>query len=414
MRFILLDPGAVTTVGHHFNYLQTLSHELDRRGIENVSYAHLGVAESEGKLHAKPHFRVSPYATISRDRICGPIENFIAHSEGLFQDLCRLSKNVLDDKNIAVCFPSVHWNQIYGIACWLATLPKDRRPPVSMLLGHAAGVAIDGDQHVIDKGIAPYYRLGYNRLRNLQYPRLTVAAYGAKLAEEHRFLAGMDIVQHPLHFAGEDVVLLPRRPPDGRLKLLYAGDARGNKGFHLLPEILSGIVSATNHIDITVQISGYVSLLGLNSVADRIDVLARKIDRIKLVTGYQDRAAYLEMFNDADIVLLPYQAEAYRSLTSGVLTEALFLGRPLVTPNESFLADQVRQLGDCGTFFDRHEPDSIVAATLALAANFPIYAERACKASRVWRSMHGTGHLVDFLLELANERDDGQPRRQED
>lgn len=399
MRFILLDPGAVTTVGHHFNLLQIISLELERRGIDAVSYAHVGSAENGAQLKTVPHFRASPYSMASRDPICGPLENFLIQSDVLFEDLCRLPETLTEDGQTVLLFPSIHWNQIYGIARWLGTLPPGRRPPVIMLLGQGAGITITGNQCAVNPEIGPYYRIGYNRLRAINYPHLTMATYGSRLVEEHRFLAQMDVHLQPLHFAGEDIVLPPRAPAaNGRINLLYAGDARPNKGFHLLPQILAQVLTRTANVDATVQVSGYVSLLGLDPVANNMEAFTRQTDRVKLVTGYQDREAYLRMIHESDIVLLPYQADSYRSNISGIATEALFLGKPMVVPEGSFLADLVRQLGDCGTISERQEPEAIVAATLALLADFPTYAQRALKARDIWRSQHGTGHLIDFML----------------
>ena len=52
----------------------------------------------------------------------------------------------------------------------------------------------------------------------------------------------------------------------------------------------------------------------------------------KTISGFVGEDDYYRLIEDADAVLLPYQSTVYRSGTSAVFEEAMYLGKPVISP----------------------------------------------------------------------------------
>lgn len=401
-RVLILDPGAIGPVSHHFLHDTIYERELTARGFETTVLVHRDCPTSPATgFTPRPYFTAWPYGRPSRDPISGWLENHIALSETIHQDLRRLPPDLLTGPEaVRVIMHTLHHSTFAGVCRWIAELPREGGPVVHLLFGLQSGFVVGDDETPPEPAIAPLYRMGFNILKEAAYPRLVMAAPLPAHAAEFRALAdGLPVTQHPLHFAGDlfaDLAPAPRR--DGRIRLLYAGDARPNKGFLLLPEIIEALLTARPDIEAAVQVSGFVAAGGCEPAARRLSDLAARTGRVELLFGHTHARDYLQMLADCDALLLPYDAEDYRTLVSGVHTEALFLGKPSVVPAGSVMAELNQALGGCGVAFPACDAPTVAAATLALVDELPLHQARARRARTLWRSRHGNRHLMDFLL----------------
>ncbi len=104
---------------------------------------------------------------------------------------------------------------------------------------------------------------------------------------------------------------------------------------------------------------------------------------VSVVEGTVDAVTYARMLRRCAAVVLPY-GPAYDHQTSGILFEALALGKPIVTRSGSLLAAECRRLGIVQAFFDQWTDEAVTAACCDLLANFAFYRRQsATVASRV-------------------------------
>jgi hypothetical protein len=106
---------------------------------------------------------------------------------------------------------------------------------------------------------------------------------------------------------------------------------------------------------------------------------------------------YYRLVADADLLLCPFDAHAYRRRSSGTLTEAVAAGIPTVVT--------------AGTWLERHQPpgsgesgwdlSSFVEAVRRVCDDYPRYLERARAARDRWLAVHTPTNLVKTLLDSA-------------
>lgn len=125
---------------------------------------------------------------------------------------------------------------------------------------------------------------------------------------------------------------LSERKKSGKRLAVCLGAVRPDKGGKKLRSIVSGLDGASGAFDLVLQAARWPDSL-------RADCLALKGRKdIAVIERPLSEAAYLQLLNLADVVLLPYEAEAYRCRVSRVFIEASLAGR-LVLASEGISAE---------------------------------------------------------------------------
>jgi glycosyltransferase involved in cell wall biosynthesis len=180
----------------------------------------------------------------------------------------------------------------------------------------------------------------------------------------------------------------PGRPPH----LLFAGGARVEKGYGLLPELVQGLAGEARF---TIH-SGPV-----DTAADPVVQHAHR--RLRALSGpgltLLERplppAEYLSLLHAADLVLLPYDARAYGPRSSGILAEARAAGVPAVVPADCWMADAV---GPDPALTFRGGATGFLAAVRGALARLPALQHESAAAAPAWRQLHSPAALLLQLL----------------
>jgi hypothetical protein len=150
--------------------------------------------------------------------------------------------------------------------------------------------------------------------------------------------------------SGQPVARLPipvtpaRRLPRGpAFKVVYLGDARDEKGFAQLADAIGALENErrAGRMTFTLQ-SHFNSATGDARTAQaRADLQALGAG-VELIETVLDGEPYRRLLGQADAVVLPYDAEAYRRRSSGVLVEAISSGAPVVASAGSWMAAELQ------------------------------------------------------------------------
>ena len=133
------------------------------------------------------------------------------------------------------------------------------------------------------------------------------------------------------------------------------------------------------------------------------------MSNVELYQGTLDEAAYFEKIQNTDIILLPYHPIRYKYLTSGVFAEAVALGKVVVVPDSSLMADHIKNKQGAGKLFKSFDPQSIADAVLEAIKDHETLQSDAERYAKSWRKEQNLGKFIAGLLATVDERMKVQP-----
>ncbi|MBV1795919.1 hypothetical protein [Siccirubricoccus sp. G192] len=400
-RLVIADPGLSGPIGHHLGYSQAVAEAAQARGIPALILAgrdfHGQVAG--GAVPCRAAFgtryqtsggggglRRALFAAAARlpaplaAQVAPPLRAFRRHlrrgaaPDGFGAELAAALGDA--DGRDLVLLHSVSAANLTGLP---ATLPL---AALCVVLRRTPG-EMDRD----DPGPEPVGAV----LRGLAArfgSRLRLLADTEELAALHAPLAGLPVRVAPLPVV---VPPVPQHPPHRPPHLVFAGGARAEKGYALLPPLvaaLRGRARFTLH-------SGPV-----DAAADPLVQQAQRALRglagpdLALLEHGLDPAAYQALLADADLLLLPYDAAAYGPRSSGILAEARALGVPAVVPAGCWMEAAAGPVPE--VVF--HGPADFAAAVERALAALPGLTAALRAAAPEWRRRHSPEALLDALL----------------
>ncbi|WP_324282705.1 glycosyltransferase [Cyanobacterium aponinum UTEX 3222] len=179
------------------------------------------------------------------------------------------------------------------------------------------------------------------------------------------------------------------------IHIVFLGDARKEKGYLYLPEIVENLWQdylSNNKLKITIQSN--FNNQDREIVTSRLILETYPEDKVKIIKNPLTTSAYYQLLNSADLLIIPYDNYSYRYRTSGVLTESLAAGKPVIVPKDTWLSEQIDE--NRGIIYD--SPHQITDAIIKIINNLTIYQENAQKFSVGWCKKNSTDILIKTIL----------------
>jgi glycosyltransferase involved in cell wall biosynthesis len=182
------------------------------------------------------------------------------------------------------------------------------------------------------------------------------------------------------------------------LNVVYLGDARPEKGYQYLPGLVSAIWPThirTQRARFTIQ-SNFNLPGGEPGIPEaRRQLRQYPAHQVRILDELLTDGEYYAELGRADLVVIPYESDRYRARTSGVLAEALAAGKPVVVPEDTWMADELD--GRVGLTFET--TDELIAAVREILDDFDSFAESARELAPIYRAEHCAEALVARLGE---------------
>ena len=365
MKIALLDPGLVTTQGHHFDLdlrlaraLARLGHDVEVHGFVNPDQRLSAAAQAMG-MALRSTFRVPPYIALPQTQ--SPLQAYEQMAAATAEDLA----------------------QVTGSDLWVW--------PTFTPYQFAAAQTEDGRVRQLG-GLwwTPRFPHGigarswaHTERRLMQGKSLiTVGAYDQAICRAYKsFSPGLDVVCLPCPHDGVDN---DQRPPVLR-RIGFFGHQRVSRGLELIPGLVRALVQ--RGFDVVVQDSSR-SIQG-----------EPKHPNVEVLEYVPDFAAEIAR---CDLVIWPSRWEAYVENFSGVMAECVATGVPIVAPSGCLPAEVLARFG-CNSFFHEFSLEAIIEAVDLAEMEFPAVVARAQAAARLWRAENGTDRLAAWIVAHAGE-----------
>ncbi len=400
MRFFYADPGLRSHVGHHATTCRAVVNELRRRHVKTLVFGyHDLMPELCDELGATPHFTYRPYDLTDGDPISGWLDAFEAGSKRIGEELGRLPELGAGD---VLFINTVMPSTLMGLALWLAAISPSRWPQIVLEIGTDSGL----DATPTGSGYAMSTR------DPRVDPRAILYRFAAKhipsAASRHLHLFYVDKYNADIfsHLLGRTVHLLPSfHHAFGRLRnrvgtrpitVAVLGHQQPAKGYHLIPEIAPKLLSR-----------GDCRVIAHNAgtqpeVQQQMRALAALDSRLILNERILNDSEWASLIQTADVVLCPYEPSHYRVMPSGMASEAVANGIPIVGPAATSIEHLIKAYEGCGVVFSRQDVASIVEATDQLLNKFDHYAALALGAAEKWARANGPDKALDVIMRHAS------------
>jgi len=407
LELILLDCGLINKAGHSYTLAKTVSEVLARRRLRYRIFGLKGLDTSiTAETGAIPHFSRSLYDGVDismgekglrllegafrRTPAGGSTRSeqrtWKALNETFERDLEALPGDVWRPDNL-IGVVAITQNQIFGLVRFLRASSRGRLsrvvcqlmlPPTYLPWG---AVSAHGER---------FYRAAFK----LAAPLINRSLFFTVENEAMRTLYSKDFgVQTrilPIPFGASG----PQQTTEGRVRVGFFGDSRYEKGFHLLPRA----IALCQHDGLDVEFIVQIHNSGWSQRTIEAERALRALKRVRLLEGVLTSEDYAAWTGRTDVLLLPYDPVTFGLRGSGIFTESVAAGRPVVASTGTFAGISVENNQAEGEVFAPHTSEALAAAIARLMPRLPACKARAGERAQDFARSHSPGAYIDALL----------------
>jgi glycosyltransferase involved in cell wall biosynthesis len=411
MEIIFLDNGLISKGEHSYSLARSVAGALSARHIEHRIFGCTAMDPLvEAELDAVPHFRRSLYESEAPTPTGGRLRSFLSAlrcdhidrsipseqrswkilNETFEEDLLRLPESVWRAGNLVV-LPAISQNQILGLVRFLLSRADGERPRVICQLMFAPSWVPWGTTSRLG---ARHYRKAFELAAPLAGRTLFFTAENSAIAGQYLDQFGVNAGLLPIPFGQT-----PKAPPPaGRPRFGFFGYSKCDKGFHLLPRAIAFCRERGVDAAFTVQIQHS----GWEAAAIEAERELRSLPAVRLLDGVLTSETYSAETGKIDVMLLPYDPVAFGLRGSGIFTQSVGAGRPVVASAGTFAGESIRRREAEGEIFAPYDAEHLAEAIERIIPNLPERSARAVNLAADFAQRHSPDAYVDILLGFAN------------
>lgn len=396
MRLFLIQHGLRDLHSHDFNEALGWRRACDARGIELRHFVHKDATRQViGECGATPQFPYEPQTHIKRDPVSDVLEGFIKFSR-IFAHACRTFSDIIDSGDV-VYVANATVREIYGLALWLETVPENRRPQVVFnFLVPDLRWHLTADRENFTGDIS-LYRFAANALEEAAgRTRIHICAGTGRLRKILEMALQLPCTLSPVPISYEDET--PNEDSTASwtpAHIAVMGQMRIEKGKSLVPEVFDVFRRNCPGHKIFIQTENQDQAKGL-----ALRFGGAKDLSLGIAVGQIPPETYAQRLRSVEILLLPYSRTRYAMRSSGLFSEAMAYGVPVVVPNGTWMSDQLDDGWGAGVVFDRPDAASIAAALEQASRHVAPLTDKARKTMSKWRQAQCTAALADHVWNL--------------
>lgn len=386
---MLFDPGLFFESGHHATFARLLSAECAARGRTVSVHGARRIDHPPVGLTIRNLFRTSAYAALSR---WSPEESLNTLNSEVLEDLNTVPHRELREAGL-VLFPTITSRIALGVAQWLRRWPESITTPAGLVLMFPPGWS---GEDKVRRAETDLYRRAMEELAALPAGRVTLFAETEPIAGVFERLGAppVRILPWPVTLAEPADEPVPFRAGVMPPHIVHLGYTKQNRGIGLLADAVPGVLASHPEARFTIQ-ANYWDPTGVEEPVRRLEAMG---PRVRVIRGPLEPRRYADLLREADIVALPYNPAHYRELGSGVLAEAAALGKAVVFPDHTWLAEQARLWELGAVLFDRYDAGSFGAALDRAIDQRDALLERAERARPSWTRHRSPAGFLDGVL----------------
>jgi glycosyltransferase involved in cell wall biosynthesis len=409
MNLIIADTTLTDLSGHSFEYSRSLCENAQQRGFNCTTLAQVYVSAQVIReiptipcfSHGVGHVFMLPLAmrAISRQLDLGwqPRFNQWAHGRMMFYDLRDTESKLELTSETLVIVPTTYDNQIGAYVRWAESLPAQRRPRFALVFHSSAYPEFTHNDRW-----EQLYRRAFARLeRSPAVTHFRLFTDTEELAEEFEGYTRLPVhvvpIPHATGTSSPEAARSRRYHSQDPICVSYLGFSNGlNKGFYNFGPLFSRLRPYFESGRIVAEIQGNISTPEWPHVQSSLRRL-REMPQVTLHEQPLSTDEFYGLMNRADVVVLPYTTETYHSQTSGVFSEAVAHGKPVVVPRGTWMARQLKEHAAGVTFIPK-DLQSLYDAVVESVDRYAELSQRAAERAPRWRARHCVPSYLDAIF----------------
>ncbi len=406
---VLIDPTLKIIHGHFFNYAKSISDAAAWVGVPFLALGSLGVAEEiSSQLDVVPTFQRSYLDDLFRHPEAGtPGEghaqyDFAMANAEFYNDMAKALPRV--GVSDVLLMPTLNHRQLLAWSWFLNRWPSGLCPEVVLFLRFTyyqstgdGGLGLHSNVLFLSQTLAALQQAAPGRCL-----RLVTDSDG--LAKEYRQWTSLPIEVLPIPHtatgkAGEGDAGVPPKK-EGRLRFIIMGDAREEKGVPLVALALAQLAQRPDFGTMEFVLQAFIGSrhhVAMEPFLDAFRQLEQAGENVTLIDRALDEAAYHAFLTSADVVLIPYQKTAYFSRTSGIFTEAVANGKPVVVTEGTWMSGQLGDSG-AGVLCADGSAESLAEAILKVRDSYPVLRENVLKLREGYLAYHNPDSFLKEVM----------------
>lgn len=393
MTVQFFDDNLVNYSGHNADYINNLVDELETRKIDSIICCNQNI--------------LSDFKTLAKVKNVFSLRSADLHSKGPFSNFGKLGQifrliysNIIFSFNYLKCTKSTRLSVI--------TIISDLSPRnafgFSFWLFYISIVGVKTNFVIILHDRAPtiqYYLLKFYNFIGFRQ-KVHFVAQSKMISEDYRNRFKRDILFLPTPQINNNSIQYPIAQDNDNIIFTYLGLASKAKGFLFLIDFFLFLIE-NNKIK---EVDAFTFIVQNNGFSDDSikDETEKKIKRIlesslktKWINGGVPEAEFLSYLHCSNAILVPYNPEQYQFIQSGVCTQSIAYGVPVIVSKGTTSALEAKSYGT-SIEFEFGNFNSFLGAIKTFSTKSKDMVEESRRKSIVYKEFHGAKNYIDLIF----------------
>lgn len=350
----VLDPGMMEAGGHHAALAETLCQAMTSRADLSVKvFAHklldkqlLERFESSG-ISSELSFDSVFYKHFHDGADLG-FAGLQQYTRTLALEYKGLLVRAIEQaklQSMIVFLPCLNWEHASALGFAVKQLEFELNSNRVRIVACAMYTPNSSDQVLSRKSI--WYKLAFASLMNYQFLSLYCSEQELCMAYADLLMINkLDV--HPCYlidWASANKTIAQKTDSSKKLYLLYLGDAKEDKGFNRLPEVLqNGLETTDSNVEFLIQFTLAWEYPEIMTTVDALKTLAENESRLTLHHGFWSNDDVIRRLQQIDGAICTYDTEAYQHKSSGLVWMLAFFNKPVILSDNCWLSREAERL----------------------------------------------------------------------
>jgi hypothetical protein len=359
---VIIDPGLMEAGGHHAGFALSLvnSHEFKKQNRKVRLYCHKALdlnlenQISETNIIINKKFTTNFYQQFELNSSIANAHTFISKlSIEYFSVLLELEKSA--DKQKTVCFyPCLSWEHANALNLALVKLAQLHNVNEKFKCEHIVcamfNPGVNDIGEIINFVKANKFKYAFSSLIKQQNVHLYASEQELSNAYKYLLNLGFELPIHPCFFINTEkainkIELNKRENVTKEQIILYLGDAKVNKGFVNLPQVIENVMqSKLAHYKLIVQYTLAWEYPEIDNTIVELQKLAHKHSNLILINKFWSEDELFSYLSSSKAMLLAYNNIEYQHKSSGLLWLGVLFNLPIIVNNSSWLTREGERL----------------------------------------------------------------------